>query len=96
MMVKSKILVDLKVNPDLKTEFESLKEIHGMTFSDALEIGMKEIINKVQSPQEIHHRIDELELEIRKLNAAYGCALGAQAESEKNKTDFRWDRDGKI
>lgn len=51
-------LINLIVDQDLKTQFESLKEIHEMSFSDALEIGMKEVIHRVRSSEEIQRRIN--------------------------------------
>ena len=92
----SKMLINLNINPDIKTEFESLKEIHGMTFSGALEIGMKEVIHKVQSPQEIQRRIDETEVILFNLLKELDRVMEANGTSVKSGSDFRWDRDGKI
>ena len=93
-MTKPKILITLKVDSDLKTEFESLKEIHEMTFSDALEIGMKEVIRKVRSPEDIRRRINRKQDEIFCLYSQLNRAIDTQSKSEE--TDFRWDRDGRI
>ena len=94
-MTKPKIPITLKVDPDLKTQFESIKEIHELTFSDALEIGMKVVIHKAQSPEDILRRIDKKKNEICNLRNELRHAKNMQNQSEAD-TDFRWDRDGKI
>lgn len=92
---ESSVPITLKVDPDLKVEFESLKEIHELTFSDALGIGMKEVIRKVRSPEEIQRRINRKQDEIFGLYSQLDRATKAQKQSEDD-TDFRWDRDGTI
>ena len=89
-------LINLIVDQDLKTQFESLKEIHELTFSDALEIGMKETIHRVQSPEEIQRRIDEIEAILFNLLKELDRAMEANGTSVKSESDFRWDRDGRI
>ena len=92
---KFKTSIDVSIDPDLKTEFESLKETHELTFSDALEIGMKEVIHKVRSPEEIRRRINRKQDEIFYLYSQLDRAIDARTHPQDD-TDFRWDKDGKI
>ena len=87
--------VTLKVDPDLKDQFESLKEIHGQTFSDALEIGMKIAIKSTQSTDEARRKINEKKTELRDLYTELYFIKEAQRHPQDD-TDFRWDRDGRI
>ena len=90
-----KMLVNVNVNPDLKTEFESLSEIHGLSFSDALEIGMKTAIKSTQSTDEVRRKINEKKTELRDLYAEVYLIKEAHRHPQDD-TDFRWDRDGRI
>ena len=88
-------LINLIVDQNLKTEFESLKEIHGMTFSDALEIGMKMAIKSTQSTDEVRCKINEKKTELQDLYTELYFIKEAQRHPPDD-TDFRWDQDGKI
>ena len=90
-----KMLINLKVDPDLKVEFESLKEIHGITFSDALEIGMKIAIKSTQSTDEVRRKINEKKTELRDLYDELYYIKETQRHPQ-DETDFRWDQDGRI
>ena len=92
---KPKIPITLKVDPDLKDQFESLKEIHRMTFSDALEIGMKMAIKSTQSTDEVRRKINAKKTELQDLYTELYFIKEAQRHPE-DETDFRWDRDGRI
>lgn len=87
--------ITLKVDPDLKTQFEQLKEIHELTFSDALEIGIKISIKSTQSPDEVRRKINEKKAELRDLYDELYYIKEAQRRPQDD-TDFRWDRDGRI
>ena len=87
---ESSVPITLKVDPDLKVEFESLKEIHGMTFSDALEIGMKIAIKRTQSTDEVRRKINEKKTELQDLYTKLYFITEAQRHPHDD-TDFRWD-----
>jgi uncharacterized protein Veg len=91
----SKMLINLNINQDIQTEFESLKEIHGMVFSDALEIGMKIAIKSTQSTDEVRRKINEKKIELQDLYTELYFIKEAQRHPHDD-TDFRWDRDGKT
>ena len=88
-------LINLIVDQDIKTQFESLKEIHELTFSDALEIGMKIAIKSIQSTDEVRRKIYEKKTELQDLYTELYFIKEAQRHPQDD-TDFRWDRDGKI
>ena len=88
-------LINLIVDQDLKTQFESLKNIHELTFSDALEIGMKIAIKSTQSTDEVRRKINEKKTELQDLCTELYFIKEAQRHPE-DETDFRWDRDGRI
>ena len=94
-MTKPKILITPKVDPDLKTEFESLSEIHGLSCSDALEIGMKTAIKSTQSTDKVRREINEKKIELQDLYTELYFIKEAQRHPQDD-TDFRWDRDGRI
>jgi antitoxin component of RelBE/YafQ-DinJ toxin-antitoxin module len=87
---KPKIFINIKVDPDLQTEFESLKEIHGLTFTDALEAGMKETIRKVRYPEETKRKIDEMENKLSNLYDELCHAEDVLWKAGNDKSDFRW------
>ena len=91
----SKMLINLNINQDIQTEFESLKEIHEMSFSDALEIGMKIAIKSTQPTDEVRRKINEKKTELRDLYTELYFIKEAQRHPGDD-TDFGWDRDGKI
>ena len=84
-----KMLINLNINPDLKAEFESLKKIHELTFSDALEIGMNTAIKSTQSTDEIRRKINEVKTELQDLYTELYFIKEAQRHPQDD-TDFRW------
>ena len=88
-------LINLIVDQDLKTQFESLKEIHGQTFSDALEVGMKTAIKSTQSTDEVRRKINEKKTELQDLYTELYFIKETQRHPQDD-TDFRWDRDGGV
>ena len=92
---ESSASITLKVDSDIKTQFESLKEFHGMTFSDALEIGMKMAIKSTQSTDEVRRKINEKKTELQDLYTELYFIKEALRHPQDD-TDFRWDRDGMI
>ena len=89
-MNNRKLMVGIEVDENLKVEFESLKKIHEMSFSDALEIGMKIAIKSTQSTDEVRHKINEKKTEIRDLYTELYFIKETQRYPQDD-TDFRWD-----
>ena len=94
-MNNRKLMVGIEVDENSKVEFESLKEIHEMSFSDALEIGMKMAIKSTQSTDEVRRKINEKKTELQDLYTELYFIKEAQRHPQDD-TDFRWDRDGRI
>lgn len=81
-------MVGIEVDENLKVEFESLKEIHEMTFSDALEIGIKISIKSTQSTDEVRRKINDKKTELQDLYAELYYINGAQRHPQDD-TDFK-------
>ena len=94
-MNNRKLILSIEVDENSKVEFESLKEIHEMTFSDALEIGMKIAIKSTQSTDEVRRKINEKKTELQDLHTELYFIKEAQKQPDDD-TDFGWDRDGQI
>ena len=94
-MNNRKLMVSIEVDENSKVEFESLKDIHELTFSDALDIGMKIAIKSTQSTDEVWRKINEKKTELQDLHAELYFIKEAQRHPQDD-TDFRWDQDGKI
>ena len=87
-MNNRKLMVGIEVDENLKVEFESLKEIHEMTFSDALEIGIKISIKSTQSTDEVRRKINDKKTELQDLYAELYYINGAQRHPQDD-TDFK-------
>ena len=85
-MNNRKLMVIIKVDENAKVEFESLQEIHGQSFADALEAGMEAAIFLAQLPKTIKYKIRQHEVELHNLRKQLEIAT----DPEKNKSDFRW------
>ena len=83
-------LINLIVDQDLKDQFESLKDVHGMNFSDALEIGMKIAIKSTQSTDEVRRKINEKKIELQDLYTELYFIKETQRHPQDD-TDFRFD-----
>lgn len=62
-----KVNITLKVDFEKKKLFESLKHVHGKTFSDALDEGLDETLLNVASESFIEMKIKETETELEAL-----------------------------
>jgi hypothetical protein len=87
-----KMLVNLNINPDIKTQFKQLKDIHEITFSDALEVGMKMPIKSTQSTNDVRRKINEKKTELQNLYTELYFIKETQRHPQDD-TDFRWDSD---
>lgn len=61
--------VSIEIPTPLKERFETLEPIHLKRLSDALKLGMHEIINKTNTPEEILIEINKKELKLNQLRA---------------------------
>jgi len=82
-----KIPITINISNEQKERFLSMKQIHGKTFTDALDIGMDIIIAETKSLAEIQRRIDKNKLEHAKLLDELDLA-----RSEQNITPVRKPR----
>lgn len=61
--------VSIEIPTKFMQHFESFESVHHRNLSDALEIGMKEILNNIQKIEEIRFTIDKTEHKLNKLRA---------------------------
>lgn len=85
-MTNKKIHIPTSIDPKLKEEFDSLKNIHEQTYDNALEAGMEAAIFLAQSPKTIKYKIRQHEVELHNLRRQLEIAT----DPEKDKSDFRW------
>lgn len=65
-----KIPITLKINRKSKIDFEQFKEIHGKTFTDALALGVKQIMDEVATVENMERKISERYADIHKYREA--------------------------